>query len=148
MDEINHIPDSLRRIMDLFASSPKSVKLQALLDYSERLPSPPEHVDTSEMELVPECQTAFLLGAEVQPDGRVGMWFDAPREAPTTRGFASIIAEGLADATAEEILAVPDDVSRRLGLDDAVSPLRTRGMDAILFRLKRQIRGQLGRTEP
>jgi cysteine desulfuration protein SufE len=100
------------------------------------------------MELVPECQTAFLLGAEVQPDGEVRMWFDAPREAPTTRGFASIIAEGLAGATAEEILAVPDDVSHRLGLDDAVSPLRTRGMDAILFRLKRQIRAQLGRAEP
>jgi cysteine desulfuration protein SufE len=143
MTETAHIPDALAHIVDLFASSPNPVKLQALLDYSERLPAPPSHVDTSEMELVPECQTAFLLGAEVDADGTVRMWFDAPREAPTTRGFAAIIAEGLAGSTAAEILAVPDDVSRRLGLAEAVSPLRMRGMDAILFRLKRQIRRHL-----
>lgn len=144
MSDPIHIPDALLRIVDLFASSPKPVKLQALLDYSERLPAPPDHVDTSEMELVPECQSAFLLGAEVGEDGVVQMWFEAPREAPTTRGFAAIIAEGLAGSTAEEILAVPDDVSRHLGLSDAVSPLRMRGMDAILQRLKHQIRRQLG----
>jgi cysteine desulfuration protein SufE len=95
------------------------------------------------MELVPECQSTFLLGAEVGTDGTVQMWFEAPREAPTTRGFAAIIAEGLAGSTAEEILAVPDDISRHLGIAEAVSPLRMRGMDAILYRLKHQIRRQL-----
>jgi cysteine desulfuration protein SufE len=143
MSDTTHIPDALLRIVHLFASSPKPVKLQALLDYSERLPAPPEHADISEMELVPECQSTFLLGAEVGTDGTVQMWFEAPREAPTTRGFAAIIAEGLAGSTAEEILAVPDDISRHLGIADAVSPLRMRGMDAILHRLKHQIRQQL-----
>ena len=143
MSDTTHIPDALLRIVDLFASSPKPVKLQALLDYSERLPEPPDHVDTSGMVLVPECQSTFLLGAAVGEDGTVQMWFEAPREAPTTRGFAAIIAEGLVGSTAEEILAVPDDVSRHLGLAEAVSPLRMRGMDAILQRLKHQIRRQL-----
>lgn len=143
MTDAPTIPAGLQRIIDLFASSPKAIKLQALLDYSARLPAPPDHVDTSEMEKVPECQSAFFLAARVGDDGRVDMWFDAPREAPTTRGFAAIIAEGLAGASAEEILALPDDVSRRLQLEEAVSPLRMRGMDAILLRLKRQIREQL-----
>ncbi len=138
------IPAPLERIIGLFVSSPNDVKLQALLDYSNRLPSPPAHLDTSEMERVPECQAPFFLAVDVGDDGSVEMWFDAPREAPTTRGFAGIIAEGLAGASVDEILALPDDVSRRLGLDDAVSPLRMRGMDAILARLKRQVRERVG----
>ena len=137
------LPAELRRIVDLFASSPREIKLQALLDYSARLPRPPDHLDTSEMERVPECQSAFFPAAEVGSDGSVQMWFDAPDEAPTTRGFAGIIAEGLAGATAAEVLAVPDDLSRHLDLAEAVSPLRMRGMDAILFRLKRQVGSQL-----
>jgi cysteine desulfuration protein SufE len=138
------LPPRLQQIVDLFASSPRDVKLQALLDYSERLPRPPADVDTSEMERVPECQSAFFLSAELRDDGTVQMWFDAPREAPTTRGFAGIIAEGLAGATAAEILSLPDDLSRHLRLDEAVSPLRMRGIDAILFRLKRRVAAQLG----
>lgn len=137
------LPPNLQRISDLFASSPRDIKLQALLDYSQRLPAPPAHLDTSEMERVPECQSAFFLAAEVHEDGSVEMWFDAPREAPTTRGFAGILAEGLAGLTAEEILAVPDDVAHRMGLAEAVSPLRMRGMSAILFRLKRQVAAQV-----
>ena len=136
------VPAALQHIIDLFSSAPRDIKLQALLDYSNRLPAPPPEIDTSEMERVPECQSAFFLQATVTPDGTVEMWFDAPREAPTTRGFAGIIAEGLAGATAADILALPEDVSRRLHLEEAVSPLRMRGMDAILFRLKRQVRQQ------
>jgi cysteine desulfuration protein SufE len=137
------LPAKLDQIVRLFASSPNPVKLQALLDYSERLPPLPEHIDTSEMERVPECQTAFFLKARVAADGTVEIFFDAPREAPTTRGFAGIVAAGLEGATAQEIVALPDDLSRRLGLAEAVSPLRMRGMDAILYRLKRQLREQI-----
>ena len=67
----------------------------------------------------------------------------APKEAPTTRGFASILAQGLAGLTADEVLAVPDDYPQDLGLTEAVSPLRIRGMTALLGRAKRQIREKL-----
>ena len=71
-------------------------------------------------------------------------WFDCPPEAPTTRAFAGILAEGLAGRRAPEILAVPDDLYARMGLATAISPLRIRGGTAILGRLKRQIREQVG----
>jgi cysteine desulfuration protein SufE len=70
----------------------------------------------------------------------VHLFFDAPPEAPTTRGFAGILQTGLDGLTAAEVLAVPDDVPFRFGLGDAVSPLRLRGMVAMLARIKRQVR--------
>jgi cysteine desulfuration protein SufE len=79
----------------------------------------------------------------VQPDDTVRTFFDCPPEAPTTRAFAGILAEGLAGATTDEILAVPDDLYARMGLGQAISPLRIRGGTAILGRLKRQVREQL-----
>jgi cysteine desulfuration protein SufE len=71
------------------------------------------------------------------------MYFDAPAEAPTTRGYAGILAEGLAGSTAQEILAMPSDFYVGLGLADVITPLRLRGMGAIVARLQRQVREQV-----
>ena len=40
------------------------------------------------------------------------------------------------------MLATPDEFTGQLGLADLVSPLRLRGMSAMLSRIKRQIRNQ------
>ena len=61
-------------------------------------------------------------------------------EAPTTRGFASILAAGLDGQPAADILAVPDDFYADLGLAALISPLRLRGMSAMLTRIKRHLR--------
>ena len=135
------IPAKLQRIVDLFAAAPKDVKLQALLDYSNRVPPlPPELSDHPErLEQVPECQSPFFLATEVADDGVVTLYFESPREAPTTRGYAGILSEGLAGAIADEVLRVPDDFYMDMGIAEVVSPLRLRGMGAILTRMKRQI---------
>ena len=70
--------------------------------------------------------------------------FDAPAESPTTRGFAGVLFAGLDGATPDEVLAVPADVADTLGLARAISPLRLRGMGAILARLQRQVRRATG----
>ena len=71
------------------------------------------------------------------------LFFSAPREAPTTRGFASIMSTGLDGQPAEDVLAVPDDFYLALGLGQAVSPLRLRGIAAMLARIKSQVRRNL-----
>jgi cysteine desulfuration protein SufE len=137
------MPPKLAEIVEEFASAPRDVVLEMLLEYSDAVPPlPAELSDHAGMEPVPECQTPFFLRAAVGPDKVVTTWFDCPPEAPTTRAFAGILAEGLAGATAEEVLSVPDDLYQRMGLAQAISPLRVRGGNAILARLKRQVREQ------
>jgi cysteine desulfuration protein SufE len=94
------------------------------------------------MEPVPECQTPLFLAVEVEPGDlqTVHLYFDAPAEAPTTRGFAAILHAGLDGLDAGEVLATPPEFSGQLGLADLVSPLRLRGMAAMLSRIKRQVR--------
>ena len=70
----------------------------------------------------------------------MNLFFEAPPEAPTTRGFAGILHEGLDGLPAQEVLDVPDDAPFRFGLSEAVSPLRMRGMVGMLARIKRQVR--------
>jgi cysteine desulfuration protein SufE len=138
------MPPKLAEIVDEFAAAPRDVVLEMLLEFSDAVPPLPADLTPEGMEQVPECQTQFFLKAEVQPDDTVVSYFDCPPEAPTTRAFAGILSEGLAGATTGEILAVPDDLYARMGLAQAISPLRIRGGTAILGRLKRQIREQLG----
>ena len=137
------MPAKLAEIVDDFASAPREVVLEMLLEFSDAVPALPDALKGHEgMEQVPECQTQFFLRAEVQPDDTVVSYFACPPEAPTTRAFAGILAEGLAGASTGEIRAVPDDLYNRMGLATAISPLRIRGGTAILGRLKRQIREQ------
>ncbi|MGH9225313.1 MAG: SufE family protein [Acidimicrobiales bacterium] len=135
----------LQRIVDLFAGAPKDLRVQALLEYSRKVPPLPErYTEHPELlEPVPECQTPFFLATEVDDDDRVALHFQVPAESPTTRGFAGILHEGLNGTTADQVLETPDDFYLRMGLGEAISSLRLRGMGAILFRMKRQVRDQL-----
>jgi cysteine desulfuration protein SufE len=134
----------LQEIADDFTSMPDKDRLQLLLEFSQELPPLPERyaAHRDRMEPVPECQTPLFLAVEVAPDEVVHLFFDAPAEAPTTRGFASILHAGLDGLAADEVLATPAEFSSRLGLADLVSPLRLRGMAAMLARIKRQVREQ------
>jgi cysteine desulfuration protein SufE len=141
---VSDMPPKLAEIVDEFASAPREVVLEMLLEFSDAIrPLPPELSGHDGMEQVPECQTPFFLKAEVRPDDTVQTYFDCPPEAPTTRAFAGILADGLDGASTGEILAVPDDLYARMGLATAISPLRVRGGTAILGRLKRQVREQI-----
>jgi cysteine desulfuration protein SufE len=136
----------LQEIVDDFRDVPDKDRLQLLLEFSEDLPALPERyaAHRDRMEPVPECQTPLFLAVEVDPDDTVHLFFDAPAESPTTRGFASILHAGLDGLDADEVLATPPEFSGQLGLQDLVSPLRLRGMAAMLARIKRQVRGRRG----
>lgn len=134
------LPTKLEEIVQDFAAAPDSLRMELLLEMSDSLPPLPDGMDSTSMEQVTECQTPFFLSTDVAADGTVHMWFDAPPQAPTTRGFAGILAQGLDGSPAADVLGVEDDFHDRLGLTSIISPLRMRGMTAILGRLKRQVR--------
>jgi cysteine desulfuration protein SufE len=139
------LPPALDELVDDFASVPARDRLQLLLELSDELPPLPDRYagHAEAMEQVHECQSPLFLAVEVDDDRRVHVFFDAPPESPTTRGFAGILHTGLDGLPADEVLAVPDDAPFRFGLAEAVSPLRLRGMVAMLSRVKRQVRTQL-----
>jgi cysteine desulfuration protein SufE len=132
----------LQEIVDDFAAVGDKDRLQLLLEFSEELPGLPDRYAEHHglLEPVPECQSPLFLAVEVGDDDNVHLFFDAPREAPTTRGFAGILHAGLDGLPADEVLATPAEFSSQLGLQHLVSPLRLRGMVAMLGRIKRQIR--------
>jgi cysteine desulfuration protein SufE len=91
------------------------------------------------MEQVHECQSPVFLSAKLLDD-KVYYYIDVPREAPTVRGFAAILYEGLNGAPPEAIVAIPNDLYQQLGLHKVLSPLRLRGLTALLNRMKRNAR--------
>jgi cysteine desulfuration protein SufE len=141
------LPEALQEIADDFADLLAPQRLELLLEFSEGLPELPERYAgrLGELEQVHECQSPLFLAVEVEDaaDHTVHLFFSAPREAPTTRGFASIMSTGLDGQPAEDVLAVPDDFYLALGLGQAVSPLRLRGIAAMLSRIKSQVRRNL-----
>jgi cysteine desulfuration protein SufE len=116
-------------------------RLTLLLEISEELPPLPpryfEHPDL--LERVEECQSPVFLFVEVENDV-VSIFLTAPEEAPTTRGFASILHKLLNGHTVTEVLAAPEDIPDRLHLKEAVSMLRINGLRGMLNRIKRQVR--------
>ncbi|MBG6225621.1 cysteine desulfuration protein SufE [Arthrobacter sp. CAN_A2] len=138
------VPAKLAAIIDDFQDLSEPDRLQLLLEFSNGLPALPERYSAHPelLEQVVECQSPLFLTMEIGggPDRLVHLFFSAPREAPTTRGFAGVLLEGLDGLPAADVLAVPDDVPDRLGLTRAITPLRMRGMSAMLGRIKRKIR--------
>jgi cysteine desulfuration protein SufE len=136
------LPDNLAQIREDFHELELRDRLQLLLEFSNELPPLPErYLDHPDLlERVEECQSPVFMFVEVDDDNIVHLFVTAPKEAPTTRGFASILVQGLAGLTVQEVLDIPDDFPQDLGLTEAVSPLRVRGMTALLARAKRQIR--------
>ena len=162
------LPESLNEIAQDFTALSARDRLTLLLEFSDGLPELPEryqgHVEL--LERVEECQSPLFLVVEVHSaqdpvashdaagsqdevtaqrhrvrlSATVRLFFQAPPEAPTTRGFAGILHDGLDGLTVGEVLAVPEDAPYRFGLGEAVSPLRLRGMVAMLSRIKRQTR--------
>lgn len=136
------LPEALGQIRADFRELGIKDRLQLLLEFSNELPElPARYLDHPDLlERVEECQSPVYIFVEIDDARVVHLHATAPKESPTTRGFASILVQGLAGLTVEQVLAVPDDYPQDLGLTEAVSPLRIRGMTALLGRAKRQIR--------
>jgi cysteine desulfuration protein SufE len=136
------LPTALAEIRDEFLELDEQDRLTLLLEISGELPELPEryreHPDL--LERVEECQAPVFMFVEVDDSDIVHLFVTAPREAPTTRGFASILVQGLEGLRSSEVLAIPDDYPYTIGLTRAISPLRLGGMTALLARTKRQVR--------
>lgn len=140
------LPAVLSETRDDFLDLSESDRLQLLLEFSQDLPAlPPKYADHPELfERVEECQSPVFIFVDVNEDESVSVYATAPEQSPTTRGFASILVQGLSGLSVEEALSIPADFPDTLGLTKLISPLRVRGMTAMLWRIKRQIKDKSG----
>ena len=86
------MPAPLAEVVSDFAEVHGQDKLQLLLEFAGELPPLPADLEEAAMEPVPECQSPLFLHVDADDRDQVRLYFSAPPEAPTTRGFASILA--------------------------------------------------------
>lgn len=138
---MSSVESKLQELGEDFAALGVRDRLTLLLEIAGELPALParyaDHPDL--LERVEECQSPVYLFVEVN-DGVVNIFLTAPEEAPTTRGFASILHQLLDGHTVDEVLNSPEDIPDRLHLSEAVSLLRINGLRGMLNRIKRQVR--------
>ncbi len=126
-----------------FRVADRDTRLETLLDLSASLPPLPERLTSDrdrEAHRVAECQTPVFLWLE-REDGVVRLYADVPRESPTVRGFVSLLVRGLDGAPVEAVTGLPDDLLHELRLDETLGMVRTRGLGAVVRRLKAMAAG-------
>jgi cysteine desulfuration protein SufE len=137
MAELSQVPPKLQSALKLLSTAPKNIKIELLLDFAKRMPVLPEGMK-AQLEQVHECTTPFFVHAELEGEN-VHLWFDAPEEAPTVRAFAGLLSDGLEGESKAAVLAVPEDFYTLGKLEEIITPLRLRGLQAVLRRIKRQV---------
>jgi cysteine desulfuration protein SufE len=132
---------SLENLIPRFKAADPQTRLETLLDYSKKLPPLPQRFEAEKQlghNRVDECQTSVYLWVEVD-DGKVHIYADVPREAPTVRGFVSLLARTLDGQSPEAVARLPLDLLDRLGLSETLGMTRTQGLTAILHRIKQSV---------
>jgi cysteine desulfuration protein SufE len=139
-EKLARCPAALQAVIQEFREVEPRERLEMLIEFSDELPDLPDrlHAQRDAMEQIHECQSPVFLHTELNND-QVEFFLDIPREAPTVRGYAGVLAEGLNHATPTEVLGTPEDVYLLLGLQEAITPQRLRGLHALMVYMKRQV---------
>lgn len=132
---------TIDEIAEQFQMVEPPMRLELLLDYADRLPPLPEvyrPLRDAGLNMVHECQSPVFLMVELR-DGRIVLHADVPPEAPTARGFTSILLEAFDGAAPGDVLGAPPDLLHRLGLTSLIGMQRTRGLSGIYHRLRKEV---------
>jgi len=133
------VRERLDELVGEFADLDAREKLELLVDFANGLP--PLTADYQarkaiEDRRVHECQTPVFLWMESM-DGSARLIAEVAPEAPTVKGFVALLAEAINGRPTADVAAISDDVLDRMGLADVLGILRTRGLRAIVARVKR-----------
>ena len=136
---------TLDSIVGEFADLDAREKLELLVDYARGLPPlPPEYEARKAVEdrRVHECQTPVFLWMESH-GGNARLVAEVAPEAPTVKGFVAILAHAVDGRPLAEAAALPDDLLERMGLADVLGILRSRGLRAMVARVRRGFADQM-----
>ena len=134
---MSELPERLAEIVEDFSLCVGQEKLEYLLEFAEKLPPVPDTIDTSESagDAVHECMSPVVIYPEWQ-DGKIFFHFDIPEEAPTVRGYASLLQEGIGWTTPENLEKIPLEFYLGMGLQQVLTGQRLNGVTAVLAHMK------------
>jgi cysteine desulfuration protein SufE len=124
-----------------FAELEPRERLELLLEFAGKLPPLPAKYQAERdagLNRVHECQTPVFLWTEIE-DGRVRIHADVAPEAPTVKGFVSVLVELFSGAEPREVLAVESSLVQRLGLAESLGMVRMRGLQAIFHYIRQKV---------
>ncbi len=133
--------ERLAEVVDQFQMLDPDFRLQMLLEYAEKLPDLPEELHEARdagLNRVEECQSPVYLWVN-QKDGSVELHADVPKESPTVRGFVSVLVNTLDGAPLEDVADLPLDLLNQMGIAPLIGMTRTRGLSAIVRRIKHDV---------
>ena len=133
--------EKLQETVETFQMLDPQLRLEMLLDYARTLPPLPERLHEARdagLGRVVECQSPVFLYTDVEGD-TVRIWADVPEQAPTVRGFVSLLVDALDGATPQDVAATPDDLLRQTGIGPSLGMTRQRGLQAVLHRIKHAV---------
>jgi cysteine desulfuration protein SufE len=133
------VQQRLEELIGEFADLDGREKLELLVDFANGLPAlPPEYEARKAVEdrRVHECQTPVFLWMEID-GGTARLVAEVAPEAPTVKGFVAVLAAAVNGRPAADVAAISDDILERMGLAEVLGILRTRGLRAIVARVKR-----------
>ncbi len=135
------IPPSIDRVLRVFRSMGREQKMQALVQYSQKLEPLPERfrdLDRGSF-TVPECQTRVDIIPEVR-DGRIYFYADLNvRQSPTIAAVLAIIFGAVNGQPPSTTLGIPGDFVSIL-MESIGLAAREPGLNAMITRLKRHAR--------
>lgn len=135
------VSDRIDQIAAEFADLEPRERLELLLEFSEKLAPLPARLQAERdagMNRVQECQTPVFLWVEIE-DGQVRILADVAPEAPTVKGFVSLLVDIFSGAPASEVLSAESSLVHRLGLAQALGMVRMRGMQAIAHHIRQKV---------
>jgi cysteine desulfuration protein SufE len=133
--------DRVEALAAEFAELEPRERLELLLEFAEKLaPLPPQYQAERDAGLnrVAECQTPVFLWVRCD-DGQVAIDADVAPEAPTVKGFVSLLVDIFSGAAPQDCLAVDANVVQRFGLTESLGMVRMRGLSAIAHHMRRKI---------
>lgn len=122
-----------QKVVEEFAGlSDWEQRYKKLIELGKSLPDLSDEKKTEDFK-VKGCQSQVWMHARMD-DGRV--FFEADSDALLVRGLVALLLKVYSGGTPEEILTVPPDFVREIGLESKLSPSRANGLFSMIKQMK------------
>jgi len=132
------LPTCLEKIVQSFEACEKDNRLQLLLSYTDKALALPEDLAAHGLFKDESCKTPFFIAAKLEKD-KAQFYFDAPKDALMYWAFAGILTKGLADTSAEQVLAIDNNFYYPMALDTVMAPMQAHTLGVMFMKYKLEL---------